>query len=222
MNTPKKYYLHIEGMDLAGKSTIANIIARQSGVDWRIYNNCLSQNNSIQQFEKKIRKQKIYDDEIYGYLHYITLLADIKYFDLKENVIQDSMLLLRSINYHKEKNNNDLVQLFEELAPKHPTPNTSIYLTADIESRKKRLLKRINDNSKQLTKNDILILNDSETFEKRDKMLMELSQTYFNSIVVDTSYMTETETVDYIMAIYNSSLKNDFTKPFDIEVVNNE
>ena len=169
MNKLQKHYLHIEGMDLAGKSTIANIITRQSGVDWKIYNNCLSQNNPIQQFEKQMRNQKIYDDEIYGYLHYVTLLADIKYFDLKENIIQDSMLLLRSINYHKEKNNNDLVQLFEELVPKHPIPNTSVYLTANIDSRKKRLLKRIESNSKQLTKNDILILNDSEKFEKRDK-----------------------------------------------------
>lgn len=207
MNKLQKHYLHIEGMDLAGKSTIANIITRQSGVDWKIYNNCLSQNNPIQQFEKQMRNQKIYDDEIYGYLHYVTLLADIKYFDLKENIIQDSMLLLRSINYHKEKNNNDLVQLFEELVPKHPIPNTSVYLTANIDSRKKRLLKRIESNSKQLTKNDILILNDSEKFEKRDIGLMELSQTYFNSIVLDTSSMTEAETADYIMTLCNSNLK---------------
>lgn len=207
MNKIQKCYLHIEGMDLAGKSTIANTIARQSGMDWKIYNNCLSQNNPIQQFEKEIRSQRIFDHEIYGYLHYVTLLADIKYFDLRENVIQDSMLLLRSIIYNREKKHNNLVQLFEELAPKHPIPNISVYLTANIDLRKKRLLKRIECNSNHVTKNDILILSDPGKFEKRDIGLMELSQKYFNSIVLDTSDMTEAETADYIMTLCNSSLK---------------
>ena len=53
MNNLQKYYLHIEGMDLAGKTTIANIIAKKSKKNWIIYNNCLSKNNVIQLFEKK-------------------------------------------------------------------------------------------------------------------------------------------------------------------------
>ncbi len=203
MNKHQGYYLHIEGMDLAGKSTIADIIANQSGMRWKIYNNCLSQNNVIQQFERRIRKEKIYDDEIYGYLHYVTLLADIKYFELKENVIQDSMLLLRSIVYHKEKQNEDLVQLFEKLAPKHPIPNTSVYLTSSINSRKNRILNRIKKCSNHLTKNDMLILNDPEKFIKRDNELMKLSQKYFNAIVLDTSDMDEAETANYIMKLCN-------------------
>lgn len=204
MNNLQKYYLHIEGMDLAGKTTITNIIAKKSKKNWIIYNNCLSKNNVIQLFEKKIRKQKIYDEEIYGYLHYVTLVADIKYFKLNRNIIQDSMLLLRSINYHKEKNNNTLVHLLEELVPKHPIPTTSIYLTTSIDTRKKRLLKRIDSNSNKPTKNDLLILNDPDRFEKRDKRLMELSKAYFNSLVLDTSDMTEEETADYVMKLCKS------------------
>lgn len=208
MDKYEKYYLHIEGMDLAGKSTIAKMIAEKSDTDWIIYNNCLSQNNCIHEFEREVRFKKIYDDEIYGYLHYVSLLADIKAFNLTENVIQDSMLLLRSINYHNEKNNNDLVQLFKELVPMHPIPNMSVYLTASIDSRQRRLLKRIESNSKQLTKNDALILNNPDQFEKRDRGLMELSQTYFNSIVLDTTNMTEMETADYIMTLCNLSHKS--------------
>ena len=200
----QKYYLHIEGMDLAGKSTIADMIKNRSNVNWIIYNNYLSQDNAIQQFEKQIRKAKLYDDEIYGYLHYVTLLADIKYFELKENVIQDSMLLLRSINYHKEQGNIALVQLFEELVPKHPIPNLSVYLTVNIGSRQKRLLKR-----QQWTKNDKLIFTDLERFEKRDKELMELSCKYFNSTVLDTSDMTEEETADYIKTLLKRDLRGD-------------
>ena len=203
MDKLQNYYLHIEGMDLAGKTTIANIIANQSGVDWKIYNNCLSQNNPIQQFIKEIKAQRIYDEEIYGYLHYVTMMADIKYFELKGNIIQDSMLLLRSIIFNKEKKYNDVVHLLEELVPKHPIPNTSVYLTANIDLRKKRVLKRIESNPNQVTKNDILILDNPKQFEKRNVGLMELSQKYFNSIVLDTSEMTETETANYIISLCN-------------------
>lgn len=199
MSKNQKFYLHIEGMDLAGKSTIANIISNQSEINWKVYNNCLSQNNVVQQFEKQIRKKNIYDDEIYGYLHYVTLLADIKYFELNDNIIQDSMLLLRSINYHKEKKNKDLVELFEKIAYKHPVPNTSVYLTANIDTRMKRLLARMERNLNSLTKNDVLILNDTARFERRDKSLKELSQKYFNSFVLDNSDMTEEETAHVIM-----------------------
>jgi len=205
----KIYYLHIEGMDLAGKSTIADIISRQSGLRWKIYNNCLSQNNVIQQFIKQIRDSRIYDDEIYGYLYYVTLFADIKCFKLKENVIQDSMLLLRSINYHREKNNNDLVQLFKKLVIKHPVPSVSVYLTTNMDSRKKRLLNRIEGNPKQLTKNDMLILKNPAKFEKRDNGLKELSQKYFNSIILDTSDMNEVETANYVMNLCNIRRKTE-------------
>ena len=93
------------------------------------------------------------------------------------------------------------------MVPKHPIPNTSVYLTANIDSRKKRLRKRIESNSQQVTKNDVLILDNPVQFEKRDIGLMELSQTYFNSIVLDTSNISEEETADYIMTLCNPSMK---------------
>ena len=186
-------------MDLAGKSTIAKLIAKNSGVEWIIYKSCFSQINPIQELIKKLIKQNVYDDEIYGYLLFVALMADIKVFEANENVIQDSALLLRSIIYHKEAKHYALVKLFEGLVETHPVPDISIYLTASIDVRRRRLIKRMQEDSQKVTSNDKMIFNNPEKFIKMDYSLMELSKKYFNSIVIDTSEMTEIQTLDYII-----------------------
>lgn len=208
MDHSHTFYLHLEGMDLAGKSTVAAMIARRSGMYWEIRNKSLSQDNVIQQFEKRIRKQNIYDDEIYGYLHYVSLLADIKYFERRGNLIQDSMLLLRSMIYHKEQKNDALVRLFESLVPKHPVPDLSVYLTTSLDVRKGRFRKRQACHPESLTKNDFLIMDDPERFAARDKGLMALAQTYFHAIVLDTSAMTAEETADAILSMCGAEMAN--------------
>ena len=194
----KNYYLHLEGMDLAGKTTIAKLIVKNSGLDWIIYNSCLSQKNPIQELIKILLKQNVYDDEIYGYLLFVALMIDIKVFKSNKNVIQDSALLLRSIVYHKEAKHYTLVKLFEGIVERHPVPDISIYLTASIDVRRRRLMKRMQEDSKEVTSNDKMILNNPEKFVKMDNCLMELSKKIFNSIVIDTSEMTEIQTLDYI------------------------
>ena len=47
MEMNKKYFLHLEGMDLAGKSTIARKIKERSNLEWVINNNRLTEKNSI-------------------------------------------------------------------------------------------------------------------------------------------------------------------------------
>lgn len=198
MELNKKYFLHLEGMDLAGKSTIARKIKERSKLEWVINNNRLSEKNNIYTFTNEVGKQNLYDDEIYGYLYYVALMADIKKFKHEKNIIQDSTLLLRSINYHINEGNDKLVRLFEDLVDIHPVPDISIYLTTDIESRIKRLATRIQNNPESISKNDSLILTDPEKFVKMDMKLSEISQKYFNSYVLDTSKLNEDEVVDHI------------------------
>ena len=202
----KKYFLHLEGMDLAGKSTIAKLIAENSEWDWKIYHNCFSQNNPIQDLIKDLAEQNKYDDEIYGYLHFVALLADVKYFDINENVIQDSTILLRSINYHKLANNNNLVKLFERLVKKHPIPDVSIYLTVNIDERMRRLEKRMQEKPQNVTISDRLMLSSPEKFIERDYRLMNLSKKYFNSIVVDTSEISEMQTAKFVISTLKENI----------------
>lgn len=191
--------LHIEGMDLAGKSSVAEAIKEKCCLDWKINNNSLCDKNIIYQFIDDIAKQDLFDDEVYGNLYYVALLADLKKFVLSSNIIQDSTILLRSINYHTELENINLAKKFEELIEIHPVPNYSFYLTADINSRIERLIKRMKLNQKEISKNDYLILQNPEKFKEVDNRLFELSSKYFNSILIDTTNLTIEEVADYII-----------------------
>lgn len=193
------YFLHLEGMDLAGKSSVAKAIKEKCGLDWQINNNRLCDKNIIYQFIDNIAKRDLFDDEIYGNLYYTALLADLKKFELSSNIIQDSTILLRSINYHTELGNTKLAKKFEELIEFHPVPTYSFYLTADINSRIDRLVKRMKLNQKEISKNDYLILQNPEKFEEADIRLFELSSRCFNSILIDTTNLTIEEVADYII-----------------------
>lgn len=198
MEKNKYYFIHLEGMDLAGKSTIAKLIKAKNPLNWEINNNKLTEDNVIHSFTNELGKQNLYDDEIYGYLYFVALLADIKNFKQETNIIQDSTLLLRSINYHTEMGNDKLVKLFKELIEHHPIPDISIYLTASIESRVERITKKIKESPEKVSKNDALILENPQKFMEMDEKLARLSQECFNSYILDTSSLNEHEIVDYI------------------------
>lgn len=192
-------FLHLEGMDLAGKSTIARAIKEKSCLDWQINNNRLCNKNIIYEFIDDVAKHELFDDEIYGNLYYVALLADLRKFELNSNIIQDSTILLRSINYHTELGNTKLARMFEELIEFHPVPSYSFYLTADIDSRTDRLAKRMKLEQKEISKNDYLILRNPEKFKEADNRLFELSSKYFNSILIDTTNLSIEEIADYII-----------------------
>ncbi|HPT66379.1 MAG TPA: hypothetical protein PK257_03695 [Candidatus Woesebacteria bacterium] len=198
----KQYFLHIEGMDLAGKSTVANKIADKSVLEWVINNKKLNQSNPLYDFAIEQGKKNIHNSDTMGYLYLIALIEDLRIFKHETNIIQDSTLLLRSLNYYKTlSKNDDLVDAFTSLVPKHPKPDKSFYLTADIDTRRNRLENRISSKPKKITTMDMLIKNDPEKFIRLDKSLMDLSVNYFNSYVIDTSKMSETEVVEKMMDI---------------------
>ena len=198
----KRYFLHIEGMDLAGKSTVSNKIADKSVLEWVINDKKLNQSNPLYDFALEQGEKNIYNSDIMGYLYLVALMEDLRTFKHETNIIQDSTLLLRSLNYYKTLGkNDDLVRAFASLVSKHPKPNKSFYLTADINTRRNRLENRILSTPKKITTIDMLIKNDPKKFIWLDKSLMDLSVNYFNSYIIDTSKMSETEVVEKIMDI---------------------
>lgn len=198
----KHYFLHIEGMDLAGKSTISNKIADNSVLEWVINDKKLNQSNPLYDFALEQGKKDIHNSDTMGYLYLAALMEDLRIFKHETNIIQDSTLLLRSLNYYKTLGkNDDLVNAFSLLVLKHPKPNKSFYLTADINTRRNRLENRILSTPKKITTMDMLIKNDPKKFIWLDKSLMDLSVNYFNSYIIDTSKMSDTEVVEKIMDI---------------------
>ncbi len=202
------YFIHLEGMDLSGKSSVAKAIQERSNLDWQINNNRLLDVNEVYDFINSTYELSLFDDEVYGYLYFVALMVDLKKFEQNTNVIQDSTLLLRSINYHTKHGNTKLVELFEDLINIHPVPTQSFYLTASVDARRKRLEERLRNDPNKVSNNDLLVLNDPDRFMEMDYDLMTLSQKYFNSTVIDTSNMTIEEVADYIINLCNLNDKN--------------
>ena len=92
----RPYYLHFEGMDLAGKTTATQNFIKSTGSEWDIRRNSLSRENPIHILADSLRKAEVYDAEVLGNLYVAALMADIRLFQWPDkNTIQDSTIFFR-------------------------------------------------------------------------------------------------------------------------------
>lgn len=194
-------YVHIEGMDLSGKTTLARNIAATSDRDWQIRTNsiCDTGENPIWQLADRLRISDTYDGEIIGNLYATALMADIRAFVPPTiNTIQDSTVALRSLAYHKVRETPGLVNRLESLLLEHPGFDASFYLFADLATRRQRLEKRIDENPEEVAPDDLMVVRDPERFTAMEEYLRIRSIKKFESTFIDTSDMTPAEVLDLV------------------------
>ena len=178
--------IHIEGLDLAGKSTICRLLAVGQNAEKRNNSILPTGENTVHQVAERFRKSKGLNDIEIGGLYYGSLLIDLRnYKPSEELVIQDSTLLLRSIAYHSVFGDKALSEKFKELIPVQPRFGFSCLLKASDEVRISRLQGRIsrgNDNPE-----DFLIQKAPQKFHEMEDILENLITEYFGGIVIDSS-----------------------------------
>lgn len=97
--------IHIEGLDLAGKTTARDRLARCLG-GWKVRSNRLIEHNEVFELADRLRREDALDAESLGHLFVATLSADLRGFRPNEQpLIQDSTILLRSLAYHRINRN---------------------------------------------------------------------------------------------------------------------
>lgn len=178
--------IHIEGLDLAGKSTICRNIVKLGNFEKR-NNSILSEGlNPIHKVAEVFRKEKTLGNADLGWLFYGALLLDLKdYIPSETPIVQDSTLLLRSIAYHSVFGDKELAKKFRELIPQHPRFAFSCLLTASLDVRLERLRGRISRGNDR--PEDYLIRENSKGFKEMEDILIELVKNEFNGIVIDSS-----------------------------------
>ena len=180
--------IHLEGLDLAGKSTVSALLASRMGAAHR--KNSLLENNVLHQKAEFMRKNKTIDDEALSWVYYACMLIDIEKYRLPEKpCVQDSTILLRSLAFNKAKGNHELAAVFEEKLSAHPRFSLTVVLSASDEVRLKRLEGRIsrgNDNPE-----DYIIRNNPDLFHAMDACLAEYATKYFNAVIIDTSKLEQ-------------------------------
>jgi thymidylate kinase len=128
--SPLALTIHLEGMDLAGKSTVSQHLASALS-DCRVRRNSLVAANPVYDLADRLRKEGSVGEVALGQLYVAALAVDLEqYRPPQETVIQDSTLLLRSLAYHTAAGNPSVSEALKAMLPQHPRFSRSVVLTA--------------------------------------------------------------------------------------------
>lgn len=188
-------YIHIEGVDLSGKTSVSKAVAAMQPHEWNIRAASLSDApNPLRKLTDDLCEQGIYGNDTIGLAYAAALKADMDTFVQPEiDTIQESTILLRSLAYHAINGNHAVLRVFEELAPHHPTFDHSFMLTASRDARLARLAGRAHN-----TDHDLLIVRDPGRFFRMEDCIKEYSEGLFGTTTIDTTDMTIDEVAAYI------------------------
>ena len=200
MKTTENPTIHVEGLDLAGKSTVCRLLSARLGAEHR--HNSILRENPVHAQADALRLGKQLEAGPLGWLFYGALLYDLEYYAPPEGpVVQDSTIILRSIAFHETFGDKALAAKFRTLLPRHPRFTRSFVLTASDEVRLKRLegrRSRHNDGPE-----DYLICTDPDGFHRMERLLVEMAAEHFGAEVVDSSNLEreggKDEVVDLIV-----------------------
>lgn len=193
-------YLHIDGMDLAGKTTTARRIIIKVGGEWNVRTNSLSDNNPIYLLADSLRKEDTYAPEILGHLYTVAMMADVAIFQWPTtNTIQDSTIILRSLAYHTISGNINISAVLDDILPKHPDFDASFVLTASLEARLKRLDSRRTEHPENVASDDLMIVRKPEKFLAMEACLTDIASKRFRAQVIDTTNMTPDMVVSQVL-----------------------
>lgn len=185
--------ISIEGMDGVGKTTVAKYIQRKYKFKYikeplcELFN--LSNKELLNISEKVF---KCTDERIIAwYLSLGDIFALSKYRD--DNIVMDRHILL-NYYWNGSKNSEEIFNLEQNLFGK---PDLTILLYATIDERRRRVIKRNPD--------DPDLKNANMWIDGYDKMINYLKRYNYNYVLVDTSNLSEEETIlkiDNIMKDY--------------------
>lgn len=206
-------YLHIDGMDLAGKTTTARQTIIRVGGKWSIRINSLSDNNPIYLLADSLRKEDTYAPGILGHLYTVAMMADIAVFQWPTtNTIQDSTIILRSLAYHTISGNINISAVLDDILPKHPDFDASFVLTASLEARLKRLDSRRLEHPEEVASDDLMVVRKPERFLAMEACLSDIASKRFRARVIDTTNLTPDMVVSQILEGLPEETKSKLTK----------
>lgn len=185
----------IEGLDLAGKSTVCRRFLEQARGSWLLRRNSLVENNRVYALADELRRADALADEPLGWLYLAALRADLTELaasppDSDRDILQDSMILVRSVAHHAARGRTELVRQFIDLVPELPRFDHAFVCVADRETRLRRLAKRRPEN---LGPDDFIVRDDFATFNRMQEQVIDLVTMHLGGMVIDTSGLENEE-----------------------------
>ena len=199
--------IHIEGLDLAGKSTICRFIRDNYG--FKLRNNALTEDNPLIKTADDHRKNKTLDDSVLGSLYLNVLRYDLAHYHESDQtrIVQDSTIIVRSIAFHSVVGDPKLAVAFRQLLPDHPRFTRSCVLRSSDEVRLKRLQGRCS--RKHDSPEDHLIYTSPELFHKMENIIIDLVCNEFGGTIIDSSEMEREGEKERLASIILGSGRNE-------------
>lgn len=180
--------IHIEGLDLAGKSTTCRLLRDRLKAEYR---HCaLLPDNEIYTFASSLHVAQRVRPETAGGVFLGSVMRDLERYTPPDHfVVQDSTTILRSIAHHSVLGDPGLADAFRELLPRYPKFGASFVLWSSTEVRLMRLEGRISRHHD--TPEDYFIRDYPDKFNRMQDIIIETAKEYFDAQVIDTSKMEQ-------------------------------
>ncbi len=196
----KSNYIHIEGMNLGGKSTVCRELASRFTPQLRIRRDALYDKNIMYITADARRRGGTDGPENLSTLYLAAVSEDIKHFTWPSApTLRDSTILLRSMVFYRVIGMARTADAFEALLPRYPKFSRTVVLTASIESRIERLAMRNDRNPGDVGFDDLLVLRDPKLFLEMEQLLVRTCAEKFDARRIDTTHCTVEAIVDAII-----------------------
>lgn len=203
----KGYFVLVEGLDLAGKSTLASFLKEKLMQHFDVVSysrNALTEGNDFAVFADRQRKNPEITLSETCPLFIAAHLCDVIQFKSprrNEIHLQDSSWF-RTLAFNKVRNNENFLPLLDRVANLQPKFDLVLYLTASIEVRKKRVNQREIEKVMENDHSDYLVYSNPELFNKNDEILLLTVQNYCDNVeIIDTSELSQENVQNVALSI---------------------
>jgi thymidylate kinase len=203
----------IEGMDLAGKSTLVRNLQAEltgRGISVRVSRNALCPENPIAAVADELRRDPAAGLLETGASFLASHLWDARHFVAPAPGtihIQDSCWL-RTLSYHIVRGTPQIPELLRRAMPTFPRFDAAIFLTAGIAERRRRLQQREHERPGSNDHGDHAVVRDPELFREFDISLWRRARWLVGAVRVDVTELSEQSLVLRAMQIIEPRLKS--------------
>jgi thymidylate kinase len=196
--------LLIEGLDLAGKSTlIRNLEAdlTRRGIPVRVSRNALCPDNPIATLADQVRRDPQAGLIETGALFLASHLWDERHFTPPPDGtvhLQDSCWL-RTLAYHSWKDTPVIPEQIARAARYFPRFDAAIFLTAEMGERRRRLAQREREQPGCNDANDHVVQSDPQGYLHQERLLWQLAHLYTKAERIDTTGISDARLVPLVL-----------------------
>ncbi|HET6880577.1 MAG TPA: hypothetical protein VFI31_10505 [Pirellulales bacterium] len=204
----------IEGMDLAGKSTLVRnlqVELERRGVPVRVSRNALCPENPIAPIADDLRRDPAAGLLETGALFLASHLWDARHFVPPPSGtihLQDSCWL-RTLAYHTVRGTPGIPELLRRAMPTFPRFDAAVFLTASIAERRCRLRQRERERPGSNDRGDHAVSDDSHSFTRLNHALGRLAKRMVGAVRVDTTGRRLNNVLAEVWAVFSRSSRED-------------